>query len=97
MKNKYSPLTQEFINWFHSRGEFYRKLSVHFYMDGEPYFSSMGAECSLRDYLQAKEDDNLKLPNNQQDRDMIARELLVKFQMSPKHPLVDLKKAYLKF
>ena len=39
----------------------------------------------------------LNLPNNQQDRDMIARELLVKFQMSPKHPLVDLKKAYLKF
>jgi len=25
---------------------------------------------------------------------MIARELLVKFQMSPKHPLVDLKKAF---
>ena len=25
----------------------------------------------------------IKLPNNQQDRDMIARELLVKFQMSP--------------
>ena len=40
---------------------------------------------------------SIKLPNNQQDRDMIARELLVKFQMSPKHPLVDLKKAYLKF
>ena len=39
----------------------------------------------------------MKLPQNQQDRDMIARELLVKFQMSPKHPLVDLKKAYLKF
>jgi len=39
----------------------------------------------------------IKLPNNQQDRDMIARELLVKFQMSPKHPLVDLKKAYRKF
>ena len=39
----------------------------------------------------------IKLPENQQDRDMIARELLVKFQMSPKHPLVDLKKAYLKF
>ena len=29
----------------------------------------------------------LNLPNNQQDRDMIARELLVKFQMSPNHPL----------
>ena len=40
---------------------------------------------------------SIKLPHNQQDRDMIARELLVKFQMSPKHPLVDLKKAYLKF
>ena len=40
---------------------------------------------------------SIKLPDNQQDRDMIARELLVKFQMSKKHPLVDLKKAYLKF
>jgi len=40
---------------------------------------------------------NLKLPNNQQDRDMIARELLIKFQMSPNHPLVVLKKAYKKF
>ena len=38
----------------------------------------------------------MKLPNNQQDRDMIARELLIKFQMSPKHPLVVLKKAYQK-
>ena len=41
--------------------------------------------------------DDMKLPDNQQDRDMIARELLVKFQMSPDHPLVDLKKAYAKF
>ncbi|HVR69128.1 MAG TPA: hypothetical protein VMT98_20950 [Verrucomicrobiae bacterium] len=39
----------------------------------------------------------VKLPDNQQDRDMLARELLIKFQMSPKHPLVDLKKAYKKF
>ena len=39
---------------------------------------------------------NLKLPNDQQDRDMIARELLIKFQMSPNHPLVVLKKAYQK-
>ena len=38
----------------------------------------------------------VKLPDNQQERDMIARELLIKFQMSPKHPLVDLKKAYKK-
>ena len=38
----------------------------------------------------------IKLPDSQQERDMIARELLIKFQMSPKHPLVDLKKAYKK-
>ena len=39
----------------------------------------------------------VRLPDNQQDRDMIARELLIKFQMSRKHPLVDLKKTYAKF
>jgi len=38
-----------------------------------------------------------KLPDNQQDRDMLARELLIKFQMSEKHPLVDLRNAYAKF
>ena len=31
----------------------------------------------------------MKLPDNQQDRDMLARELLVRFQTSPKHPLND--------
>lgn len=41
--------------------------------------------------------EGMTLPDNQQDRDMIARELLIKFQMSPKHPLVDLKEAYKKF
>ena len=41
--------------------------------------------------------DSIKLPNNQQERDMIARELLVKFQMSDSHPLVTLRKAYTKF
>ena len=41
--------------------------------------------------------DDIELPDNQQDRDMIARELLVKFQMSPRHPMVDLNKAYAKF
>ena len=39
----------------------------------------------------------IKLPDSQQDRDMIARELSIDFQMSPNHPLVDLKKAYKKF
>ena len=37
------------------------------------------------------------LPDNQHDRDMIARELLVKFQMSEHHPLVELNRAYRKF
>ena len=41
--------------------------------------------------------DSIRLPDNQQDRDMIARELLVKFQMSDRHPLVNLRKAYMKF
>ncbi len=38
--------------------------------------------------------DSMQLPDNQQDRDMIARELLIKFQMSDRHPLVQLRKAY---
>ena len=41
--------------------------------------------------------DSIELPNNQQDRDMGARELLIKFQMSNRHPLVNLRKAYMKF
>ena len=41
--------------------------------------------------------DDIVLPDNQQDRDMIARELLVKFQMSDRHPLVTLRRAYMKF
>jgi hypothetical protein len=39
----------------------------------------------------------VRLPDNQQDRDMLARELLIKFQMSSRHPMVDLNKAYRKF
>ena len=41
--------------------------------------------------------DSIELPDNQQERDMIARELLLKFQMSDRHPLVTLRKAYMKF
>jgi hypothetical protein len=41
--------------------------------------------------------EGMKLPDNQQDRDMLARELLIKFQMSPRHPMVELNKAYRKF
>jgi hypothetical protein len=41
--------------------------------------------------------EDIELPDNQQDRDMIARELLIKFQMSKRHPMVALNKAYRKF
>jgi hypothetical protein len=41
--------------------------------------------------------EGVKLPDNQQDRDMLARELLIRFQMSPRHPMVELNKAYRKF
>ena len=41
--------------------------------------------------------ETIELPDNQQDRDMIARELLIKFQMSKNHPMVDLTNAYKKF
>ena len=39
----------------------------------------------------------MDLPDNQQDRDMITRELLIKFQMSKRHPMVVLKENYGKF
>lgn len=41
--------------------------------------------------------EDMELPDNQQDRDMIAREMLIKFQMSKRHPMVELNKAYRKF
>ncbi len=41
--------------------------------------------------------EGMDLPDNQHDRDMLARELLIKFQMSPNHPLVALNQAYRKF
>ena len=41
--------------------------------------------------------EDIELPETQQERDMIARELLIKFQMSSRHPLVELKKLYKKF
>ena len=36
-------------------------------------------------------------PTTSRTRDMIARELLIKFQMSERHPLVQLRDAYKKF
>jgi len=39
---------------------------------------------------------NISLPDNQQDHDMLARELLIKFQMSKHNPLVALKNTHTK-
>ena len=41
--------------------------------------------------------EDMDLPDNQQDRDMIARELLIKFQRSQRHPMVVLEDSYGKF
>jgi hypothetical protein len=41
--------------------------------------------------------ESIELADNQQDRDMQAREFLLKFQMSDRHPLGTLRKAYAKF
>lgn len=41
--------------------------------------------------------ESITLADNQQDRDMQAREFLLKFQMSDRHPLGTLRKAYAKF
>ena len=41
--------------------------------------------------------DSIELPADEQDRRMLARELLVKFQMSDRNPLTGLRKAYRKF
>ena len=41
--------------------------------------------------------EDMDLPDNQQDRDMIARELLIKIQMSQRHPMVVLEDSYGKF
>ncbi len=50
---------------------------------------------NINGWLRFPED--MELPDDQQDRDMLAREFLVKFQMSRRHPLVELKEAYGKF
>ena len=47
---------------------------------------------NINGWVQVPED--LELPEGQQDRDMIARELLVKFQSSESHPMVELNQEY---
>jgi hypothetical protein len=47
----HSPSTIRFAEWIHGRCTFYADLKLLYYMDGEPYFASQGAEVSLSDYL----------------------------------------------
>ena len=61
------------------------------YEDGRPAVF----DRNINGWVSIPED--MELSDNQQDRDMIARELLIRFQMSPRHPMVDLRKAYAKF
>jgi hypothetical protein len=61
------------------------------YEDGRPAV----LDRNINGWVSIPED--VELSDNQQDRDMIARELLIRFQMSPRHPMVDLRKAYAKF
>jgi hypothetical protein len=61
------------------------------YEDGKPAVF----DRNINGWVTVPED--MALPDNQQDRDMVARELLIKFQMSEKHPMVELNKAYRKF
>lgn len=41
----------EFVKWMRGRGEFYKRLPIKTYTNGEIYFSSQGAEISLTDFL----------------------------------------------
>ena len=61
------------------------------YEDGQPAIF----DRNINGWVRIPE--TLTLPDNQQDRDMLARELLVRFQSSPHHPLAELNEAYRKF
>jgi hypothetical protein len=48
--------TERFAMWMHGRGCSYAGLKLHNYMDGQPYFSSQGAEMSLSDFLRREKE-----------------------------------------
>ena len=61
-----SSVTSEFVRAFKEMhgGKYVGKLST--YTDGEPYYSSHGAEFSLRDYLKRKDELMRQFPNLQE-------------------------------
>ena len=89
--NKVTPFLKKYmevmawrdLNWLED---------VHMgYEEGKPAVF----DRNINGWLLVPED--MQMPDDQQERDMIARELLVKCQMSRQHPLVELKEAYRKF
>ena len=58
------------------------------YEEGQPAVF----DRNINGWVQVPSD--MVLPEGQQERDMIARELLVKFQSSEQHPLVELDEEY---
>ncbi len=45
----------DFVKWMRDRGEFYKRLPIKFYQNGEMYFSSQGAEMSLSEFLKSQQ------------------------------------------
>ncbi len=88
--NKVTPFLQKYIE-FMGWSDLNWLEDVHLgYEEGRPAVF----DRNINGWVQVPED--MELPDNQQDRDMIARELLVKFQASETHPLVELNEEYSK-
>jgi hypothetical protein len=54
-KEEFIEDSERFLKWMHARVG-YEKLPMKTYMDGEPYFSSEGAEMSLREFLRREKE-----------------------------------------
>ena len=49
--------TERFTKWMHSRKNgVYKDLKLNYYCDNEPYFSHLGAEMSLSEFLSREEE-----------------------------------------
>lgn len=48
--------SERFSEWMHKRGGIYAKLPMKYYKDGTPYFSYMGVEISLTDFLRREKE-----------------------------------------
>lgn len=89
--NLLTPFLKEYMEWMGWQDLNWLE-DVHM---GEEEGRSAVFDRNINGWVLVPED--MTLPEAQQERDMIARELLIKFQMSQHHPLVELKNAYKKF